>query len=225
MLQMKNGKSIGSTRMKPSKQIECHDFPCGSIYRPSFIVPSISIDPTKIAIAMISECAPANPLDYYYAKGEPLFAQTTIQAFQDAGEQVSSVDDLIGIGVYLTTAIKCAKDGPVVSKKMIGNCSYLLEKELALFPNLKVIMLMGDAAIQAINEIARRNTNKRAIPAEATYKIRKANHEYRGIRLFPAYLQAGPSFYIEKSKRKMIAEDIARALKYIRQPESEKRAT
>ncbi len=63
--------------------------------------------------------------------------------------------------------------------------------------------------------------NKRVIPAEATYKIRKANHEYRDIRLFPSYLQAGPSFYIEKSKRKMIAEDIARAMKYIRQTEKD----
>lgn len=31
-------------------------------------------------------------------------------------------------------------------------------------------------------------------------------------RAFPSYLQAGPSFFIEKSKRKRIAEDIASAL-------------
>jgi hypothetical protein len=30
--------------------------------------------------------------------------------------------------------------------------------------------------------------------------------------VFPSYLQAGPSFYIEKTKRRMIAEDIAAAL-------------
>ncbi len=42
---------------------------------------------------MISECAPANPVDYYYAKGQPLFAQTTIQAFQDAGEQITGDTD------------------------------------------------------------------------------------------------------------------------------------
>lgn len=34
----------------------------------------------------------------------------------------------------------------------------------------------------------------------------------RGARVFPSYLQAGPSFFIEKSKRRMIAEDIAAAL-------------
>jgi hypothetical protein len=30
--------------------------------------------------------------------------------------------------------------------------------------------------------------------------------------VYPSYLQAGPSFFIEKSKRKMIAEDIRNAL-------------
>lgn len=39
---------------------------------------------------------------------------------------------------------------------MIKTCSYLLEKELALFPNVKVYMLMGDVAIKAFNNISRR---------------------------------------------------------------------
>ncbi|GEM_PF-6307458 len=34
----------------------------------------------------------------------------------------------------------------------------------------------------------------------------------RGARVFPSCLQAGPAFFIEKSKRAMIAEDIAAAL-------------
>jgi hypothetical protein len=32
--------------------------------------------------------------------------------------------------------------------------------------------------------------------------------------VFPSYLQAGPSFYIEKQKRRMIAEDIAAAMRH-----------
>ncbi len=36
-----------------------------------------------------------------------------------------------------------------------------------------------------------------------------------GGRVFPSYLQAGPSFFIEKSKRKMIAEDITAALAFV----------
>ena len=35
---------------------------------------------------------------------------------------------------------------------------------------------------------------------------------FRGARAYPSYLQAGPSFFIEKSKRRMIAEDIKAAL-------------
>ena len=46
----------------------------------------------------------------------------------------------------------------------------------------------------------------------STYKIRGGEYFFRGKRAFPSYLQAGPSFFIEKSKRKMIAEDIAAAL-------------
>jgi len=32
----------------------------------------------------------------------------------------------------------------------------------------------------------------------------------------PSYLQAGPSFFIEKSKRRMIAEDVAHALSLVK---------
>jgi len=49
----------------------------------------------------------------------------------------------------------------------------------------------------------------------STYKIRGQEYTWRHRRLFPSYLQAGPSFFIEKSKRKMIAEDIASAMKLL----------
>jgi uracil-DNA glycosylase len=38
-----------------------------------------------------------------------------------------------------------------------------LEKELALFPNLKVFVLMGDVAINALNNIAKRAGEERVI--------------------------------------------------------------
>ena len=53
------------------------------------------------------------------------------------------------------------------------------------------------------------------IPAGSTYKNRGPEYTFRGVRAFPSYLQAGPSFFIEKSKRRMIAEDIAAALRLI----------
>jgi len=118
--------------------------------------------------------------------------------------------------VYLTTAVKCGKTGYGIKASTIEECSLILEQELALFPNVQTFMLMGDVAIKAINYIAKRAGEGRVIPAGPTYKIRGGKYFFRGKRAFPSYLQAGPSFFIEKSKRKMIAEDIASALSMLK---------
>ncbi|HLE27009.1 MAG TPA: uracil-DNA glycosylase family protein [Anaerolineales bacterium] len=172
--------------------------------------------PRDVSIIMISEAAPANPDDYYYAKGRPLFQQTTVQAFNDAGADVESMKDILDLGVYLTTAVKCAKTGYGLKASTIEACSLILEKELALFPNAEVLLLMGDVAIKAINYIAKRAGKGRVIPAGSTYRIRGQKYCFQGKRVFPSYLQAGPSFFIEKSKRKMIAQDIATALRLVK---------
>jgi uracil-DNA glycosylase len=180
------------------------------------IIPDIDVKPNNVSIVMVSEAAPADPDDYYYAEGNPLFQQTTVQAFNDAGVNVSSVQDILKLGVYLTTAVKCAKTGYGLKAGTVKECSLILEHELALFPKVKVYLLMGDVAIKAVNYIAERVGESRVIPAGSTYKIRGQEYSFRGKRAFPSYLQAGPSFFIEKSKRKMIAEDIASALRLIR---------
>jgi uracil-DNA glycosylase len=202
--------------MQVSKLISCQKFPCSDVRHECYIVPDIEIEPEKISIVMISEAAPASPDDYYYAGGDSLFQQTTVQAFNDAGADVSSIQDILDMGVYLTTAVKCGKTGYGIQTGTIKECSLILEKELALFPNIKVFMLMGDVAIKAVNDIARRFGEKRVIPAGSTYKIRGQEYFFQGRRAFPSYLQAGPSFFIEKSKRRMIAEDIAAALSLVR---------
>jgi uracil-DNA glycosylase len=178
----------------------------------SYVVPGVEVQPRKVAIAMVAEAAPADPGDYYYAKGKPLFQETTVQAFRDAGADVSSVGDILNMGVYLTTAVKCGKTGYGIKAGTIKECSKLLERELALFPHLQAVMLMGDVAIKAMNYISKRAGAGRVIPAGSTYKLRCRCYLYRGIQVYPSYLQAGPSFFIEKSKRKMIAEDIRNAL-------------
>ena len=165
---------------------------------------------------MISEVTPTTPNDYYYARGNPLFQQTTVLAFQDAGINVSTTQEILELGVYMTTAVKCGKTEYGLRISTIKECSHLLERELELFPNLKVIMLMGDVAIKAINYIAKRNKEPRVIPAGSTYRIRNREYLFRNMKVFPSYLQAGSSFFIEKSKRKMITEDIATAVTYIK---------
>ena len=126
------------------------------------------------------------------------------------------MQDILDMGIYVTTAIKCGKTGYGIKTDTIKECSFILEKELALFPNTKVFLLMGDVAIKAINYIAKRAGEKRVIPAGSTYNLRGEKYFFQSKRVFPSYLQAGPSFFIEKSKRKMIAEDIAAALKIIK---------
>ena len=198
--------------MRISNCIGCEQFPCEDVVHDCYLVPEVSVKPQDVRLVMISEAAPEQASDYYYATGEPLFAKTTVQAFQDAGSDASSVRDLLKTGIYLTTAVKCAKTGYTIKAATIKECSLLLEQELALFPNVAVYMLMGDVAIRALNAIARRTGHPRVIPAGSTYKIRGQEYTFRGARAFPSYLQAGPSFFIEKSKRRMIAEDIAAVL-------------
>lgn len=202
--------------MRVSRRVACKDFPCTNVNHDCYVIPNVDLDPESVSIAIISEAAPANPNDYYYARGNPLFQQTTVQAFKDAGVDVASIKDLVKLGVYFTTAVKCGKKGYGVELNTIKECSSILEKELALFPRLKVLMLMGDVAIKSINHIAKKAGEDRVIPAGSTYKIRKGEFYFRGKRAFPSYLQAGPSFFIEKSKRRMIAEDIASAMKLIK---------
>jgi len=202
--------------MQVSEHIECQGFPCVGVNHECHIVPGMELDPAAVSIVMISEAAPADRDDYYYANGDPLFLRTTLQAFNDAGANVASLQDILDLGVYMTTATKCGKIGYGIKAAPIKECSLLLEKELALFPAVEVLMLMGDVAIRAINYIARRAGEPRAIPARSTYKIRGEEYFFQGKRAFPSYLQAGPSFFIEKSKRRMIAEDIAAALRSAR---------
>jgi len=198
--------------MNVSQAIRCVDFPCQDIQTARYAVPDMDVDPERVRLVVISEAAPADAADWYYAPGESLFAQTTVLAFQDAGVAVESLDDVLDLGVYVTAAVKCAKTSYRIKAATIGNCSRLLEQEIALFPNIAAYLLMGDVAIRAINYISKRQTGQRVIPAGSTYKIRGGEYTYGQARAYPSYLQAGRSFFIEKSKRRMIAEDIASAM-------------
>jgi uracil-DNA glycosylase len=202
--------------MRVSNCIGCKTFPCTDVRHENYLLPDIEIQPESVRIVLISEAAPPDPADYYYAAGDPLFQQTTVAAFNDAGAEVASIRDILDLGVYLTTAVKCGKIGYGLSAATIRECSSILEAELALFPQVRAYLLMGDVAIKALNTIAQRAGEGRVIPAGSTYKIRGPEFTFRGARAFPSYLQAGPSFFIEKSKRRTIAEDITSALRLLK---------
>lgn len=198
--------------MHVNELVGCSESPCTDVEPGGYVVPDAAVTPDAVRIVLISEAAPEDPADYYYAPGDPLYQRTTVQAFQDAGADVSSIADILGLGVYLTTAVKCGKTGYGIQTGTVKACASILEQELALFPDVKALLLMGDVAIQAVNTIAKRTGQPRVIPAGSTYKIRGQPYYWGKARAFPSYLQAGPSYFIEKSKRRMIAEDIAAAL-------------
>jgi uracil-DNA glycosylase len=193
-------------------EVRCESAACNGILRKVPVVPSIDEDPASIRVILVSEAPPADPGDGYDGGPGALFEQTTVQAFREAGVAATSLGDIRALGVHLTTAVKCAKSGPAIEPATIRACSDLLERELALYPNASVLLLMGDVAIRAVTEIARRHAEPRPVPAGATYRVRGGEFRFRGFRVFPSYLQAGPAYGIEAAKRRMIAEDIAAAL-------------
>jgi uracil-DNA glycosylase len=191
------------------------DFPCQDVNKKCYTIPNVEVEPGKVKALMVSESPPEDLRDYFYSANNPFYLQTTVQAFNDAGFKVANMNDILSLGVYVTTAIKCAKTAYAISPKTIENCSIrILEKETNLFPKTKAVLLMGDTAIKAMNLIAKRNKGKPLIPSGSTYKIRKGEYFYKQVRVYPSYLQTGKSYLIEKSKREMIAEDIKAALDF-----------
>ena|SRR3990172_1791784 len=174
-----------------------------------------NIDPKKVKIIMICEALPVNKADYFYSSGDSLYVTNTLEAFDKAGIKVKNIDDVIKKRVYLTVAVKTPRKGLTISMEKIKEYSPVLEEELSLFPNLKAILLMGDAAIKALNYISQRTTKAKVVPSGSTYRIRKGEFYFKGIRVFPSYLQTGKNFLIEKSKRIMVAEDIKNAFKLL----------
>ena len=121
----------------------------------------------------------------------------------------------MNLGIYITNAVKTPKSEYAVSKESIEKSLPALEREIQLFPNLKVIMLMGDVAKKAFNTISKKESGKNAVPSISTYKLRNTEIFYKGIRIIPSYIMTGQNILIEKSKFEMVAEDIATMYKLI----------
>ncbi|MCI8453692.1 MAG: uracil-DNA glycosylase [Lachnospiraceae bacterium] len=177
---------------------------------------NIDIDPLAIQAIMINEVVPSDPLQDFYGARDADYLKTTIPLFQRAGTEVTSVQDILQIGIYITNAVKTPKTEYVIDKSSIEKSLPYLEAELSLFPSIKVIMLMGDVAKKAFNMIAKKSAKKNIIPAVSTYKLRNSEIYYEGIRVMPSYIMTGGNILIEKSKVKMAAEDIAAMLEIIK---------
>lgn len=179
--------------------------------------PDIDIDVESIQAIMINEVVPANTEDDFFGTNEqPYYLQTTIPLFQEAGVCVDDMQDILDKGVYITNAVKKAKTSTTIETSEIQKYVAILEKELSLFPNVEVIMLMGDVAKKAFNFISKQHTKKNVIPSLSTYKLRNDQFFYQGIQVLPSYIMTGKNILIEKSKFQMASEDIAKMMDIIR---------
>ncbi|MGX8851082.1 uracil-DNA glycosylase family protein [Amedibacillus sp. YH-ame10] len=178
-------------------------------------VPTLTLDPTNIHAIMINEVVPMDPRQDFYGEIGDEYLSTTIPLFQNAGAHVETIEDILDLGIYITNAIKIPKLTTTVSKQDIERSLPILEKELSLFPNVKVIMLMGDVAKKAYNTITKNQSKKAVIPSISTYKLRDTSFYYKDIRIIPSYIMTGKNILIEKSKVQMASEDIAKMLDII----------
>lgn len=183
--------------------------------QPHIHLNDVEIDPASIRAIMVNEIVPDDPTQDFYGTSGEQYQSTTIPLFQKAGLPVETVEDILHMGIYLTNAVKTPKDGYTVEKASMEESLPYLEQELALFPNVQVIMLMGDVAKKMVNQIARKATKRNPIPSGATYKLRAQAFYWGNIRVMPSYIMTGGNILIEKSKVAMAAEDIATMAKLI----------
>ena len=182
------------SRLGPAPQLQLND---------------VDVDPASIRAVLINEVVPADPAqDFYGSSGED-YLSTTIPLFRQAGLPVSSIREILDLGVYITNAAKRPKAGYAVEKETIDASLPWLEAELALFPNVQVIVLCGDVAKKMVNMIVKKATKKNVIPSGSTYKLRGEAYHWGDIRVMPSYIITGGNLLIEKSKVRMITEDIA----------------
>lgn len=190
--------------MNVRQALEARLGPAGSLQ-----LNDIALDPAAIRAIMINEAVPADPAQDFYGSSGQEYLSTTIPLFQKAGLPVESIQDILDMGVYITNAVKTPKTAYAIEKSSMEESLPWLEAELALFPEVKVIMLMGDVSKKMFNQIARKTTKRNVIPSGATYKLRATPFYFGEIRVMPSYIMTGGNILIEKSKVTMAAQDIA----------------
>jgi len=189
-------------------------------------LPDCEILPAKIKVIMINEVVPKNPNDWFYSVApDPENRRNALGLFEGAGVPVKSMRDILDLGIYITAALKTPKESSTADPEVIKAQLPLLEAELALFPNLKIIMLMGDVAAKMVNMIAKEaspsepRTKKNACPTGAAGRRRhwaKEEFYWGDIRVFPSYIMTGKNLLIEPFKRDTIMEDIRRMMEVIK---------
>lgn len=202
--------------MRLNVKIELEKFALEQELPDDFRFADVEVETDVIQTIMINEVVPQDPADDFYGDHTPPdYLTTTLPLFQKAGLDCESIEDILNAGIYITNAVKIPKGETTIPREKILESVPLLEYEMSLFPNVKVIMLMGDVAKKAFNMITKAKTKKNAVPAGATYKLRENELYFENKRVFPSYIMTGKNILIEKSKVEMAADDIQNMLKII----------
>ena len=190
--------------MNIRQALEAQHGPAGSLH-----LSNLELDPASIRAIMINEVVPADPAQDFYGESGEEYLSTLLPLFRQAGLDVQSISDVLRLGVYITNAVKTPKAAYAVESASIDTILPFLEAELALFPNVQVILLCGDVAKKMVNAIVKKATKKNVIPSGATYKLRSGTYFWGSVRVIPSYIITGGNLLIEKSKVRMITEDIS----------------
>ena len=176
----------------------------------------VEVDPAGIRAILINEVVPADPRQDFYGESGGEYLSTALPLLRQAGLDVQTIGDVLARGIYITNAAKIPKTSYAVDQDILDASLPILEAELALFPNVAVIVLCGDVARKMFNAIAKKATRKNVIPSGATYKLRSEAYHYGAIRVLPSYIITGGNLLIEKSKVRMITEDLAGMAQFLR---------
>ncbi len=183
----------------------------GGVYRArDFAMP---IKAEAVRLLLLTDGYPPDFAQHYvHSDPRAMPWQNTRQVFATAGIEVGSFEDLVARGILLATCL----DEVAPAKTTAGDVTRAaarLEPLLAALLNLRAIGLMGDLAIAAFTRVHKARTGTRLIPAASTYKIRGEDFFWGDIQVLPSYLHTGKSFLIERSKQRMVADDLVRMLR------------
>lgn len=173
------------------------------------------LDCSAVRVLLLTDGYPADPHQHYiFSDPDTLAWQNTREVLASLGVEATSFQQVLDRGVLIIPSLG-GEVPPKVTPLQIADAGHRLEALLRLLPNLAAIGLMGDVAIAAFNRMHKRLTGTRLIPAGSTYKLRRQEYFWGDVQVFPSYLYTGKSYMIERSKRRMVAEDMERMARYL----------
>lgn len=168
-----------------------------------------------VRLLLLTDGYPPDPHQHFvFSDVETLAWQNTRGILSSLGVEANSFQEVLDHGVLITPSLDIVVP-PKVTAVETARAAERLEALLRLLPNLAAIGLMGDVAIATFNQMHRQAAGRRLIPPGSTYKLRRQDFFWGKVQVFPSYLHTGKSYLIERSKRRMVADDMKRMAPYL----------